>query len=312
MCPHEAEKPFLFYEHNSNNNVFAHATQPREVPEIDINPKTLSNVPEMDQAVFTLSLTNNSAANQNMVYTLMVDEASNPHGAILKVDGLSVYRDIMVPYNETITKTLTVEKGPNHLDYISQTDENGNLLDERIGIILRSTCQYAYGTSNSIPDIADTVYFGVSFMPGCTDISISEPNDSWVLNKSTEDFSNAPSVKNNLDISLDSYDWNYYSLEDIVLEYKKSNQSESYYTPIEIYKKFEPNEVVGANDNVLSPGSINLSWNMQDLDDGDYDIRAYSNCGVASSLSEVHSWAQGYQASRAFWIATTSRWNFIS
>ena len=99
-----------------------------------------------------------------MVYTIMVDQASNPYGATLNIDGQSVYREIMVPYNETINKTLTVEKGPNRLDYTDSTSYNGP--DNRLGIILRSSCQYSYGTSN-VQDIADTVKFGVSFLPGC-------------------------------------------------------------------------------------------------------------------------------------------------
>ena len=54
MCPHEAEEPFLYYDNGGEDNVFAPATQPREVPGIDINPKTLSGVPEMEQIVFMI------------------------------------------------------------------------------------------------------------------------------------------------------------------------------------------------------------------------------------------------------------------
>ena len=286
MCPHEAEEPFLYYDNGGEDNVFSPATQPREVPGIDINPKTLSGVPETEQAVFTLSLTNNSAATQDMVYTLMIDEGSNPDGAILNIDGQSVHREIMVPYGETITKTLTVEKGPERLVYSDSTDFGGN--DDRLGIILRSSCQYAYGTSN-IPDIADTVYLAVSYMAGCTDISISQPSDAWVLNKSTEDDTTGASVVNNLNIKLDAYDWNYYSLEDIILQYKKSNQPDNAYNAIETFIKFEDGEEIGENDEELPLGSVNLAWDMYGLEDGDYDIRAYTNCNVASVVSEVHS-----------------------
>ena len=140
-----------------------------------------------------------------------------------------------------------------------------------------------------IPDIADTVYLAVSFMAGCSDISISQPSDAWVLNKSTEDDRTGASKVNNLDIKLNAYDWNYYSLEDIVLQYKKSNQPDNAYNAIESYIKVEEGDEIGDNDEKLPLGSVNLAWDMYDLEDGDYDIRAYTNCNVASVVSEVHS-----------------------
>jgi len=288
MCPHEGEEPFLYYVHDSlstDGSVFSPATQAREVPGIDIEPKNISGVPETQAAVFTLNLTNNSGAMQNMVYTLMVDEASNPYGAVLKIDGQSVHRDIMVPYGETINKTLTVEKGPEELDYTG---------DDRLGLILRSSCQYSYGTSN-VPDIADTIYLAVSFQAGCSEISINKPSDAWILNKSSEDDTTFTSTVNILTIKLDDYDWNYYSLEDVILQYKKSTEPEGAFNMIETFIKVEEGVILGDNDTELSLGSVNLGWDMYNLEDGDYDIRAYTNCGVASFTSEVHS---GHKDSR--------------
>lgn len=282
MCPHEGEEPFLYYVHDSlsaDGNVFSVATQAREVPGVDIEPKTISGVPETQAAVFTLNLTNNSGAMQNMVYTLMVDEASNPYGAILKIDGQSVHRDIMVPYGETINKTLTVEKGPEELEYTG---------DDRLGLILRSSCQYSYGISN-VPDIADTIYLAVSFVAGCSEISINKPSDAWVLNKSSEDDSTYTSAVNILNIKLDDYDWNYYSLEDVILQYKKSTEPEGAFNMIETFIKVEDGEEIGANDESLPLGSVNLAWDMYSLEDGDYDIRAYTNCDDTTVESEIHS-----------------------
>jgi hypothetical protein len=282
MCPHESQEPFLYYVHDSlsaEGNVFSVATQAREVPGIDIEPKTISGVPETQAAVFTLNLTNNSGAMQDMVYTLMVDEASNPYGAVLKIDGQSVHRDIMVPYGETINKTLTVEKGPEELDYTG---------DDRLGLILRSSCQYSYGTSN-VPDIADTIYLAVSFEAGCSEISINKPSDAWILNKSSEDDTTSTSTVNILNIKLDDYDWNYYSLEDVILQYKKSAEPEGAFSMIETFIKVEDGEEIGANDESLPLGSVNLAWDMYSLEDGDYDIRAYTNCSVTSVESEIHS-----------------------
>ena len=87
-------------------------------------------------------------------------------------------------YNQTINKTLLVYKGPEIFDYTNLSNNGGE--DNSIGIILRSSCQYSYGTSN-VPDIADTASkIGVSYTAGCTDLSLIQPGESWVLNKNTE------------------------------------------------------------------------------------------------------------------------------
>ena len=44
---------------------------------------------------------------------------------------------------------------------------------------------------------------------------------------------------------------------------------------------------MGVNDEELPLGSVNfLAWDMYGLEDGDYDIKAYTNCNVASVVSE--------------------------
>ena len=52
------------------------------------------------------------------------------------------------------------------------------------------------------------------------------------LNKSTEDDTTEASVVAACNIKLDAYDWNYYSLEDIILQYKKSNQQIMHIMPL--------------------------------------------------------------------------------
>ena len=291
MCPHEGEELFLFYEGeivSQQQGIFADATQPREVPGIDIEPKVLSNVPEIQQAIFTLSLTNNSAAFQDMVYTLMVDESSNPHGAILLMDGLSVFREIMVPYGQTITKTLTVEKGPVHLNYIAGSEQGDP--DNRLGIILRSSCQYNYGTSNT-PDIADTIMFGVSFLPGCTPVEISQPVENFVINKLSEDIIDGIS-SNVVTFELSSYDYNYYSLDNIYLQYKKSNEPVSSFATQQIVKFQKVDEVGESLEegfDLLLGGSVLIEFDTHDWEDGGYDLRAYTDCQIASEESPVIS-----------------------
>jgi hypothetical protein len=305
MCPHEAEEGFLYLDSDNYpiidqlDGLFSVATQPREVPGIAIEPSLITNVPEMEQAVFNLSLTNNSAAMQDMVYTLMVDEASNPYGAIIKMDGLPVFRQIMVPYGQTIHKTITVEKGPEYFNYIDNTGNEGD--DDRLSLILRSSCQYSYGTSNT-PDIADTVSFGVSFLPGCTPVAISQPVDNWVINTSSELITNGE-TSNMVTFELDDFDYNYYSLDNIVLQYKKANQPESAYatqTIAQFQKVYQLGDTVQEGYDSLEVNSVSIAFDTYDWEDGDYDLRAYTDCQVASEESVVISGHKDTRVPEAF------------
>ena len=284
MCPHEDEEQFLFYDYNSDNNVFAPATQPREVPGIDINPKSIVSVPESEAAVFNLSLTNESAAMEDMVYTIMVDEASNSHGAILKIDGESVARDIMVPYGQTINKVLTVEKGPEEIEYTASDS-----LDNRLGIIIRSQCQYSYGTSNT-NDIADTVYFEVSFIRECTDIEITAPFSNWVYNSKSD----------GVDIDLSGYDWNFYSLQSLNIKRKMSFQDDALFRNIHVFQKVDDeDDENNCNDCDTSYLFSNSGYSsFKDLFDsfddvdGPYDIVAESTCGFDADGNPVKSYSE--------------------
>tara|TARA_Y100001954_G_scaffold237170_1_gene300024 strand:- start:1206 stop:10910 length:9705 start_codon:yes stop_codon:yes gene_type:complete len=297
MCPHEGQETFLFYSDNSiDDNIFSPATQPREFPNIEALPSTITGVPESEPAIFNIQLTNNSASMEDIVYTLMVDELSNPFGAILLMDGQPVQREILVPYNQTINKTLTVYKGPEHLDYTDQSSLEGE--DNSIGLILRSSCQYSYGTSN-VSDIADTVYIQVSYVPECTNVQIYQPSDSWVLNKSTEDTLGS-NTTNYLSLNVGGFDHNYYSLENITLQYKNSLESDANYTVISSSIDDKPaifkRNLNQTDDYFELPSDyILLDWDMHELPDGNYDIRAFSDCGGTISYSNVHS---GYKDTR--------------
>ena len=130
-------------------------------------------------------------------------------GAILKIDGASPNRDFPVMAGSTLTKTLTVEKGPDSLNY------------ENLQIIIYAGCQYEYGTSDEY-DIADTISLNVYFLPSCTDIEIFDNDDDWLVNISDE---------NQVSLKLDEYNINYYSLEDIYLDFKFENEPWSPISP---------------------------------------------------------------------------------
>ena len=177
-------------------------TSQREKPTLSVYPYNQYNVPEQEQAVFTITLGNESETGDDMVYILRVDEASNPNGAIIKVDGLSANREFMVLGGSTVTKTVTVEKGPRELSY------------ENLGLILHSSCQYDFATADE-SDIADTVYFSAYFLPTCTEVAVEDTDEDWLVNLTDSGV---------VELKLKDYDLNYYSLEKIDLQYKFENE----------------------------------------------------------------------------------------
>ena len=231
---YESGRENLLQQHNalfpasSDPYELSATTSRRDNPVISISGSpNLYNVPEEEQAVFNLVLGNESQSQDNRVYNIRVLESSNPYGAIIKIDGLSPNRDFPVIYAGTLNKTLTVEKGPDSLNY------------ENLKLIIYPECEYAgHGEDWTTSDaLTDTVSFSVYFLPSCTDLTLSDNDDDWLINISD---SNLVSLK------LNDYNINYYSLEDIYLDYKFENEP---WTPIEpkpfivnpnyVIKKFE-------------------------------------------------------------------------
>ncbi len=257
-CPHQEETRTKYYKPGT---IIDKATIQYEQPRITASPSTVFNVPANAQAVVNLSLINDGLKQE--IYALTVIEASNPNGAILKIDGINPNRNFAVPPQSALSKQLVIEKGPNHIHYDS------------IALVFHSTCQYSFGTANA-RDIADTVYISVQFLPSCTDIDISNPSDQFVLNN---DFNS------NLPVLLSGYDINYGGLEKIGLQYKPSAQS-SWVTLGEEWFKDTTN-INTRYPNHPNPlriptnqAYISYNFDMAQLIDQPYQLRAVATCKI--------------------------------
>lgn len=261
-CPYEgATKAKYFNPFNDiitattqieNGVLLSKASAKREVPEINITPSVLFNVPAKEAGVFTLSLKNLSESGQDMTYALRVNEATNKDGAILKVDGLDPNRSFIVPYGAEITKTLTVERGSLKYDY------------NNIQLILKSTCEES---------IFDTLSLSIKFIPTCTNVNFLTPDDRWVLNNSFRD---------TFPITIGSYNYNFGGLDNIRFQYRPAssatwfNQHTFYKDPPQTtpdgkkYKIPLGRAYIDANDT--------SNWLTKSLPDGNYEIRTLSEC----------------------------------
>ena len=267
-CPYQEAELTLFYEPET---VLSAATIQMEQPAISLSPSSLANVPEDEEAIFNLTLGNNNPLGYPQVYTLKVLEMSNPDGAIIKVDGLSPNRDFMVPAGTSINKTMTVTKGPEALDY------------QEITLQFHSPCQFdPIDLENSI---YEEVTFSVSFLPGCTDINILSPDPNWVFNSNDVNVSDDDqNGKSFLDVMISDYNYNYYSLNNIKLQYKESISSDW----VNISSFYKENQV-DQSPIPTNQSFINSPWELTDLSDGDYDIRAITDCNLATDQTAIYS-----------------------
>ncbi|MCQ2962426.1 MAG: hypothetical protein MJ235_08850, partial [archaeon] len=113
-CPYEGEAKTDYWR-GKENLVINQATKRLEVPEISIVDGDFREyVPSGEKASFKLSLKNNSEAHKDVYFYIMVDEKSNPNGAVIAIDGTTiggVKLEYLVPAGQEVFKTLTVEKG---------------------------------------------------------------------------------------------------------------------------------------------------------------------------------------------------------
>ena len=162
--PYEGETRTMFYQPGTKLN---EATMQVEVPQLRVDGATeLTDIPTGTQAQFKLQLANMSETNDICTYVLEVKDGSNPHGAILTVDGniLSNGKDgrtIKMKGGETIYKTLIV----------TQSDQS--IIDyDDIVLVLRS--------QNDMTVSSEPVKLHVHFVPSSSPVDLSV--DHTILN----------------------------------------------------------------------------------------------------------------------------------
>jgi hypothetical protein len=271
-CPYEGKVMSKYYKVNGNFVQLSDGTLRRDVPQILIENKKyaeLYNIPSDEKAVFNLSLQNASESHDPRIYATKVIEASNPYGAQIRIDGMSVTREFPLPADASINKQLTVAKGPDSIDY------------NNLGIIFYSPCQYFSGTSNN-EDIADTIFFSVHFIPSCTDITISQPSNNWVVNSSFHD---------NMNILMNDYDVNYSGFEKMQFQYKQSAASDDNWVTLQTFYNDTSNMPPDGKPIPKDRAYSLYQWNLEQLTDGNYDIRAKTVCDFmdADIYSEIYT-----------------------
>ncbi|MDD2635796.1 MAG: T9SS type A sorting domain-containing protein [Bacteroidales bacterium] len=268
-CPYEGEEYTVFYiDSVTHEPLLLHlGTQGHEAPKIEIVPATVINVPEGSAAVFELQLMNESPTGKDLTYELLVDEAANPDGAVMRIDGVNPNRPFFVPAGETITKTLTVERG-----------SSGVMEFDDLQLILHSTCQY--NPDDNFPDIADTVAFSAHFVPTCTEVNFMNIANNWTVNVYNS---------NIMPITIGNYNINLATFEKVYFQYQQPGATPT--TAMVLYNdtiNTDWDEYTGEKIYIDNQSQVSFNWNTTALNDGNYTLILTTLCSDGSIFETDH------------------------
>lgn len=252
-CPYEGAVLSNYFEPGTQ---IQPSTVRRDKPGISISPSRQVGIPSDQEAVFNLTLSN-SNTDDAMTYVLYLDDATNPHGAIMTIDGQNINRTFYIPAGSSINKTLLVKKSPQANEY------------KDIALYFASDCDTS---------IYESASFSVSYIPTCSKSALLSPTNQWVLNSSYND---------TLPVIMSGYDLNFAGFEKAVFRYKPST-SANWINAFEFYNR----ESAGGDTLLLSQSDTytTLDWDISNLRDGNYDIQIKTVCpfGV-ERFSETYS-----------------------
>lgn len=282
----------------------------REEIGLQIDRLTAVDVPENEPAVFRVKMSNLGQTGRDpLVYVIGQELGTNPNGALITLDGGELTSPLTVQLQPKETKEflLSVAKGPDVNQYSY----------DNLGIFVASECQlahslglgynlgaYANWESNhpgvprpvksdnvmeGIYNIVDldkfykNVKLNVEFQEPCSPINIGFPAQDWVQ---------TPILGNDLTISLNSYINDDPDLELIRVQYRRTGGDGAWINIGEPILKAE----------LTNPISKNITWNMSEIADGPYEIRAITQCfsGLNAGISAVIKGRKETQPPRLF------------
>ena len=266
-APYEGEEYTKYYQPGEHK--LHESTMQLEVPNIEVEAATVTNLPSGSAATYTLLLSNNSEVELDMIYKLQLIDETNQNGAQISIDGtpLSSGRTIKVAAGQVVKKTLVLKQSnPGILDY------------EHIGIALVSNTQS--DPTGVYPVIADTTYISAHYVPSSSPVKME-------LNRTLLNTSSGA----NLDITFNSFDRNYYNLKAFRIQYMK--QGDTDWTTLKEYLVNVKEGQQLSSTQALLPETANITYtfDMSSFADGKYTFRVLSasTYGTGESTLETES-----------------------
>ena len=263
-CPYEDAVYAKYYE-PAQNYLLSQATAQRHKPKISAEPSVRSHVPGNKAAIFTLTLENESETNTDVYYKVMVDETTNPNGAILAIDGLPIgsEREIFVPAGSKTIKTLSLNR--TREDVFDYKD---------IEISLNAPCfllTYDYFQTPS-----SSVLISAYFTPACGDINFQSPVNNFIVNQAQMDTTaTSKGIKGILPITIGDFDINNSVLDNITLYYKAETESEDKWKMMKQWAK-----TPAGSQEALNTATLVYNWDLQDVPNRIYNLKAVASAAA--------------------------------
>lgn len=222
---------------------------PADAPYMEwLTPSTATNVLTDGVAEFKVLLRNESSSQQERTYYLSIVSAFNPNGAIIAINGEDDMIDYTLDYLEVDSATVTVERPP----------ESDVYEFENLRIKFAPECETTYaGVTEGY-----TLPFTANFARPCSEISIYEPNDDFVVNLETDD---------TLYVTITDYDLNQSYFDEIEMQYSPVAEESWYTIP-------EATVIVDSLRNNNDQQVKTVIWPTGNLNDGQYSLRMKSVC----------------------------------
>lgn len=223
-------------------------TTPADEPYMEwLTPSTATNVLPDDIAQFKVLLRNESPSQETRTYELSFVSASNPLGAIIKINGTQ---------NNVIPFTLEYLESDSAIITVERPDGSNNYEYDDLRIKFAPPCETNYAGVT----IGYTLPFEVNFARPCSNVDIYDPTDDFVVNTSYDD---------TLYFTITNYEMNQSYFDSIQLQYRPLGE-QNWYTFTEV------NGIDSLQDNNI--GTTVTYWDLSSLEDGVYDVRAKSLC----------------------------------
>ncbi len=240
------------------------STVPHDGVEIVVDKTDIANVPENDKAVFKFTLGNSSQTNSYRVYEFGLYNASNPDGAIVKVQGAGASGSFGIGAGQAQEVIVTVERGAVAYDY------------DNLTMNIYSGCEDAHASALGLccienPEFYKSINISAHFLEPCSPIELGFPLENWVWQQADGQF---------MFITLNEFNRNDPDLVLIRVQYRRKFGDGAWINIVEVPKASLTSDVFHI-----------IQWNTAALQDGEYEIRAVTECvgGLNAGISHVIS-----------------------
>lgn len=216
------------------------------------------NLNQGETARFPVQLSNLNPFGEGRWYQVYVVENTNIYGATVKINGKVVStnatEDFFIPAEGSVYGEITIDKGPFY-DKASLT------------IGLRPVCDVY---------ITATQELEVNWRTPCTNVSIVEPSDGWVINSDTA----------KMTIKLKDYDPYNPLLKRIEIVYRRLGTQSYTWDTLGVLNRQPLIDYFERFKTVYPTPTYPFVWDITNLDlpDGEYEIMAIANCATGGLI----------------------------